>query len=290
MALDLAMSAELAEELATNARPLRDPRHVPVSFSRLKHIGRSPAHYLHNLQHGLDETLSMRIGKGTHALVFGTPEVVVFTGTRRAGTPAKPSPWDLFQREHARKCILNQREHALAVSMARAITSDLIADPLLFAAGTEHELRLEWSFFGRKCSGVLDAIGPSALCDLKVVKEADPKWFGYQVRRMGWHAQVAWYRDGAEAAGLGGREPYLVAIESEAPHVVTVFHLNDADYAAGQRQYRGWFERVLECEASMEWPGYSDGVVELSLDGPRVTETDDDTADSDTSEDGEEAA
>jgi hypothetical protein len=81
MAIDDTMSAELRDELARNdVRRLVDPRGVPVRFSHLKAMDRSPAHYVHAVQHEREESLSMRLGSATHALVFGTPRVVVFRG------------------------------------------------------------------------------------------------------------------------------------------------------------------------------------------------------------------
>ncbi|MGL4444384.1 MAG: PD-(D/E)XK nuclease-like domain-containing protein [Alsobacter sp.] len=270
------MSAELRDELARNdVRRLVDPRHVPVRYSHLKAMERSPAHYVYAVQHDREETLSMRLGSAAHALVFGTPQVVVFRGGMHNGKSYKGNRtgamWEAFQAQHATDVIVSESELAAAEAMVRAITTDMVADSLLFAAGTMHERRIEWTYQGRQCAGTMDAFGPAALCDLKAVKDADPRWFPFQARRMAWHGQVAWYRDGAEAAGLGARPTFLVAVENSAPYVVTVFQLDDATYLAGQRLYRAWFDRLLECEAANYWPGYADGVVPLAIGGePRL--------------------
>lgn len=266
------LSDELREELAANnMRRLIDPRSVPVRFTFLKAIDKSPAHYVHAVQNHREETLCLRMGIGTHAITFGTPEVVMFKA-RRAG-----KVWEAFEAANEGKVILNEREHSIATAMARSLTTDMVADPLLFAPGTRHEHAIEWMIGGRKCTGRLDALGPAALCDLKAVKDADPRWFGYQVRKNGWHAQLAWYRDGAERAGYGSREPYFVAVENVAPYVVTVIRLSDKDYRAGQDLYRRWFERVIECEAKNYWPGYVDRVIESDVPESAPAAADDST-------------
>jgi hypothetical protein len=230
---------------------------------------RSPAHYVYSVQYEREETLSMRLGSACHALVFGTPKVVVFTGGFFNGKQYKGSRtgamWEDFQRRHAKDVIVSEAELAAATAMARSLTTDMVADPLLFAPDTRHELRMEWEMRGRRCSGTMDAFGPVALCDLKGVKDANPRWFPHQARRMAWHGQVAWYRDGAEKAGLGSREPYLIAVENSAPWVVTVFRIDDATYRAGRALYEGWFDRLLECEAANEWPGYASSAVPLLI-------------------------
>lgn len=236
-----------------------DPRFVPIRFSTLKSMATSPLHYRHACQSQFEETLSMRLGTGTHALTFGTPKVVVFKA-RRAG-----KVWDAFKEEHANDVILSEKEFAIASAMTKSLTTDIDADPLLFAPGTQHELDVRWTFMGRACRGRLDALSPTAVVDIKGVKDANPRWFPTQAARMAWHAQVTWYADGVEAAGLGWRHPHLVAVENSAPFAVTVWRLSERAILQGRQLYRSWFERVLECEAKGEWPGYSSGVLEFDV-------------------------
>lgn len=58
-----------------------DPRKASVRFSNLKKIDKSPAHYLDAIQRGAtEESLAMRLGSGTHAIIFGTPEIAIYRG------------------------------------------------------------------------------------------------------------------------------------------------------------------------------------------------------------------
>lgn len=262
-----------------------DPRDVDVRFSWLKYMDQSPLHYVDAVQDQREETLSMRLGSGTHALLFGTPKVVVYRGgklekqvegtgknrgtfrtvTKTYTDVRNGELWELFEREHAGDCILNETELAKATSMARAISSHMHADRLLFSPGTQHEVDVRWVLKGRQCRGRFDALAPKAIPDLKTTKSADPRYFVKQAYESHWVVQGPWYADGAESAGLGWRQPYLVAVENSPPYPVTVWELPDETIEYGRRTYHGWLDRLLECEAANSWPGYSPSVQVLHL-------------------------
>lgn len=251
-----------------------DPRTVPIRYSHLKSMAKSPAHYFESVQDHREETLAMRLGSGTHALLFGTPAVVVYRGGEMVDAKGKTKTytdvrsgalWEAFEKEHAGACILSETELAKATAMARAITSDMAADSLLFAPGAEHEKEVSWTYRGRKCRGRFDAITADAIPDVKSTRDASPKWFPRQAAQMFWTVQGCWYADGAEAAGLGWRQPYIVAVESSPPYPVTVWRMPEETIAESRRIYQGWFETLLRCEADNVWPGYSGDVLDLEI-------------------------
>lgn len=258
-----------------------------VRASLLKQFARSPAHAKHFIDGGqTDESLSMRLGTGTHALLFGTPEVGVYRGGEFQPEGAKKpktysavrsgAMWDAFELEHAGKVILNQGEYDKATAMATAIRCHPDADRLLFSPGTVHEQLVEWIYGGRRSTGRLDSLGPAAISDLKCVQDASPLRFPWQARRMGWAAQLAWYSDGIELAGMDCRPSYLIAVENSPPFNVQVYEMTDEDMDFGRRQYEGWFTKLLECEASDNWPAYSDSILPLNVLGPPTQPADED--------------
>jgi hypothetical protein len=89
---------------------------------------------------------------------------------------------------------------------------------------------------------------------------------------MGWAAQLAWYSDGVELAGMDQRPSYLIAVESSPPYNVVVYQMTDEDIDFGRRQYEAWFAKLLECEAADAWPGYADGILPLNVLGLPMTE------------------
>lgn len=257
-------TGELAAELEASDKPRAptDPATIPVRFSNLRSMARSPLHYWDAVQLGREDTLAMRLGRGAHAMVLGEP-VIKWTGKTRQG-----GKWETFKREHADKEILNAKEWAQAEGIANAIRRHPLAAKLLFD-GTVLEQTIEWEWLGRKCSSRPDsrAAGLRVL-DLKTTRCADPEKFRWDAIRQGYHGQLAFY--GLADAYLTGKQPdelYAVAVESKRPYPVTVFRLTDEDRIAGEKLCRKWFERLLTCEASDCWPAYTDAIVSLEVPG-----------------------
>ena len=283
------LSAELRDVLAASDRREQlsiDPRKVPWRFSTIKHVEQSPAHYLHACQFSKFESKSMRLGTGAHAAVFEPHKLEVYR-KRRAG-----KDWAKFLADNDTKVILSESEHAVAMGMATALLTSLDADSLLFAPGTVHEADVTWQIDGRDCRGRIDALSPHAVIDLKGVKDAHPRWFPVQAVRASWHAQVTWYADACEAAGMGWRHPHLVAVQNKAPYIVTVWKLSTSAIDHGRALYRSWIEIIKRCEAANSYPGPAAGVIEFNvpqfLAGPSSDEDDEgddtDSTDTDTGE------
>jgi hypothetical protein len=255
----IGLSARLAAELAVNSRV--DPRTVPCRFSLLKQFSQSPLHYWHACQDRFEETLSMRLGSGAHAILFGQP-YVVWTGKVRNG-----KAWDAFEAEHDGALILNQRELEQAQAMAASIRSHEQAMRLLFAPGTVHEQRIDWTFQGRAFRSTPDAASNSHIVDLKCLRSADPDKVMWQSRNMYYHAQAALYRECMNSVGADIRDNYLVVVENKAPYPVTVLRFTDNALDMGMRSVALWMERLRQCEASGIYPGYTQCVVDLDLPG-----------------------
>jgi hypothetical protein len=235
----------------------------PIRFSRLKLLGKSPAHY----QAGVDaETGSMRKGSALHSYLLGDPDrVKVYDGRRDARTKA----YAAFLEEHPDCEILSPREAVDVEGMRASLHRHERAMKLLDGIREE---RIEWSIGGRACAGTPDVVhigadGHKTLVELKTGQSSAPDIFRWQSRKLAYHAQLAWYARGLEMASVYTPGPvteqYIVAVESSAPWPVTIFRVTDALRKAGERQCRLWFEQLLVCERTGRWPGYVDADVDL---------------------------
>jgi hypothetical protein len=253
------LSAELRDELAdSDRRRIVDPRRVPVRFSRLKRMAQSALHYWQSCQYDDDDTLARRIGRGVHAILFSQPLVV--WPKRRQG-----KAWEEFEATNSGKEILNASEHAQALATATSIRRHPVASRLLFN-GTVLERTISWTIQGRACSGTPDAVGAKHLADLKTARTTEPDRFTRQATWMSYHAQLAWYQDALEIAGMGRPEEcYIIAVESAAPYAVTVLRLTERALDQGRRLNRLWWERLMVCEASNAWPAYVSSVVDFDV-------------------------
>lgn len=238
--------------------PLVDPRSLPVRFSRLKTIAQSPAHYFHACQHEIDDSLALRLGAGAHAMLFSQP-VVCYPHVRNGRR------WEAFAEEHDGKVILSASEWRKAAALVEAVRRNKDAMRVLFD-GTLLEQQIDWELCGRACRSTPDARAPGWLVDLKSTRCSEPEWFGGEVLRRYYHAQLSFYDDAiAHATGRRPGEAYIVAVESTPPHPVTVFHLSGELLELGDRLARSWFEQLLVCEGSDTWPEYASGVVPLDV-------------------------
>lgn len=259
-ALDL--SGELADELAANDQIADDSwRTAPERFSTLKLMSKSPLHYLHARQRGYSETLSMRLGSGSHAMLFGEP-YVVFSG-RRAG-----KDWVAFKKDNPGALILTDRERYEAQAMADAVRGNATAHRLLFS-GAVLEKRIDWEWQGRAFRSTPDAAGDSHIVDLKCLRSADPDKVVWQSRDMHYNAQAAMYRRALAAHdGRTIKDCYLVVVENKAPHPVTVLRFTETALETGDRSCAEWMERLRDCEQRNEWPGYRSAGDVVDLDVP----------------------
>lgn len=251
------LSRQLADQIdEPDAVPAVDPRTIPVRFSRLKHMALSPLHYWDACQADRDDTLAMRLGRGTHAMVLGEP-VVCYPG-RRVG-----KAWEQFAARHEGSEILNEREWDVAAGISRNILRHPIAVELLLGPEVTREQTIEWAWMGRACTSRPDArLGGRIVTDLKTTRCAEPYRFQRDATSMGYPAQLAFYAMATAAVtGQDVEELYVVAVESKRPYAVTVLRLEDEARLAGMQQCRLWFERLLQCEAADDWPAYTGAVV-----------------------------
>jgi exodeoxyribonuclease VIII len=227
-----------------------------LRFSELKEIRKSPAHFRAAYETVRDEDVSLRIGQLTHTLILGGDAFAVYEGERRGNA------WKDFQAKHPNTFIVTEKEFARANRVALAARKDPVARPLLEGL---KEQELTWEAFGRKCAGRVDIIGSNFIADVKTTRYAEPGFFSREALRRAYHAQLAWYSQGAQANGHAVNNMYLLGVETGAPYAVTVLRVTMRAEEEGRKLLRLWVERVATSEASNEWPGYVQAPVDLDI-------------------------
>jgi hypothetical protein len=253
---------DIADDVVDSDPVAADTLSLQLRYSVLKIMDESAEKARHAMLREFDgQSLALRLGSGTHALTFGTPEVIEFTGKQRRG-----KDWDAFKVEHDGKVILNRSEMRRAQGIADSLRRNAVAQRILFAPGAVREQRIDWSWDGRAWRSTPDARAFRWLAELKTTRNANPEFFLRDAKRMHYHSQLAIYRHAIEQSeGWRPRDVYLFAVETVPPYAVVPYQLTERSLEHGWRKACEWHQRWLECEAKDEWPGYTTGIEELDV-------------------------
>lgn len=224
-----------------------------VNWSTLKYACQSPLAYQHALANPPVETDAMRLGRATHTAVFEPDrllhEYVIWSGGRRAG-----KEWDEFKAMHENRTILKPDEYDTAIAIRNAVRGHKAAAKLLKTG--EAECTLQWTDqdTGIACKARLDWYSPKVLVDLKTTRDIEARAFGRHAGALMYHGQFAFYAMGLYAHGV--EVPVkIIAVESEAPHDVAVYDLNEDVLWAGEVKVRQALAVVKACRKTRKWPG-----------------------------------
>ena len=244
-----------------------------VNWSRLKVLGKSPAHYLHLLtSHEDDDTDARQRGRVLHLAIFEPEkyarEVVVYP-EKRAG-----KAWDAFAEKHSGKEIITSRMSKVVTEMAASVRGAPMAAQFVSAGRPEKTVRWRYASppiahvegFEFACKGRLDFVADcGAIVDLKSTRDASPTGFAKEVLRWEYHGQLAYYRDGYFAATGIDLPVVIVAVESLAPYVVQVYRVPEDVLELGRERYTQLLAHLNVCRRSATWPGYAEAPLELEL-------------------------
>lgn len=235
-----------------------------VNWSSLRHLDRSPAHYVHARETPREDTPSMRLGRAAHCAILEPllfrEQYLTWTGGVRRG-----KAWDEFVLQAGGKEVLTEDEASRCTSIANAVRRNTSA--ALILSGGSAEQVIEWTDAetGIACKARLDYLGGGAgtVADVKTARDASPRAFGRAAIGSMYHAQLAFYAEGVLATK--GRLPlcHLVAVENEPPHLAQVYTLEDDVLELGREKVRELLRRLADCRAEDKWGGYADGPLPL---------------------------
>lgn len=225
------------------------------NFSTLKHLAKSPLHYLYATQNEREDTTGLLKGRATHTLLFEPGEFnnryAIFDGKRRQG-----KEWDLFCKINFRKEVLKYEEYTQIFDCVLAIKTHPEVKKILAKGKPEQVITWKDPDTALECKGRVDWFSDEWLIDLKGTPNAEPRAFGSLVARMNWFTQQAMYCDGLNAAlEISPANVAIIAAEINPPHDVVVYRLTEDDLQAGREVYQGWLKTVKECRESGVWPG-----------------------------------
>lgn len=242
-----------------------------VNWSTLKAMIDSPAHYLAALDKGRADTAALQTGRLLDTLIF-TPELV--------DARYVVSPYDAYTTNAARawkaETIASGFEPVKAdalveaQALADAVRRHQVARKYLDAG--RFQVPLVWTDLrtGLACKGLTDLIGTSDggfLIDGKSARTIDKRRYLSQAASLGYHFQLAHYRDGY--AAVFGEPPAFIGhivYEKGAPYDVGVLRFDRTVIDAAWVTVHELLDRVAECQESGEWPGRYPELVPVTID------------------------
>ena len=243
-----------------------------VSQSRLKVLrDKSPAHLRHEMDNPPEPTPAMVLGTAVHLAVlqpdlFRTEYVKAPDVDRR--TKAGKALWAEYAAEWGEDRMLRADDYDLCLAMRDAVYTHPVARKLLDGASAREQSAV-WvdPTTGLTCKGRFDAVceDTGAIVELKTTSDASPTVFPRSIYRYGYYIQGAHYLSGAQTLGIKVDLFPIIAVESEPPHCVAVYQVEDLAIKAGLDELRPLMETYARCQESGVWPGYDTKAVTISL-------------------------
>jgi hypothetical protein len=103
------------------------------------------------------------------------------------------------------------------------------------------------------------------IAEVKSVVSAHKKAFARAVVNYNWHVKAAHYLAGATAVFKRPARHVFIAIEKTAPYAVACYTLDDEALNRGEEIRAGLMDTLADCIANDIYPGYDDGVQQISL-------------------------
>lgn len=241
-----------------------------VNWSSLKHMQKSGLHYLANKAAQDKDTAARMTGRTVHTLALEPDrfdqDYAVYEGGDRKG-----KAWDAFKAANVGKTILKPGELAGSRSAADAVRRHPVARKML--EGCKFEQNVTWTDpeTGLLCKMRADFLNPD-LCilgDLKTTDSVNPRRFGSQAGKMGYHGQLGGHYVNGCIHGLGWtpKKVAIIAVEAKDPFDVGVFILSEDDIAAGQAEVSRLMLALATCRDTDVWPGQCPDETPLALPG-----------------------
>lgn len=177
--------------------------------------------------------------------------------------------------------ILSTDQCSTAYGMAKSVLNHNGAKVLLDSCES-FQLSLMWRENNLLCKGRLDGLSSElkTIVDLKTCVDASPEVFSRKVADLGYHRQAAMYLRGASYHGIDVKNYVIIAVESEPPHAVALYSLTEkqrmesaflignprpSPVEYGNHQLMRLLDLYERCEATGQWPGYSEKPEPISL-------------------------
>lgn len=256
-----------------------------LNYSSLKLMAISPAYYKHLADHPeeREDKPAYVSGRAVHCAVL-EPDVFDdkyiaqpdFGDMRTKAAKQAKSEW--METLHDDVEIISKDDYDMAMRCSDAIKLNDTVSKMI--RGAEFEKTILWTQSGIKCKGRVDALTDRVI-DLKTTRHARLEDVERDFANYDYHAQLAWYHDGAVKAGLitGEIPPAAIVIHASQKSEfvdVAVLEMVDGTLECGRLNYQRLLNKYIACCETKWWPGMADRPVFWVLpDWKQMREIDD---------------
>ncbi len=244
-----------------------------ISYSTLKSMLRSPAHYRQALDTPMKPTPDMILGTLAHEAIL-TPDI--WKGKWASGLYATvPDGMDKRTKAYkvwratipATTTMIDADSIALIEGMARSIAAHPIASEMVQYSATEQTYTWDDRITGLGCKCRVD--GVYDVCDiawdLKTTRDASVESFSRVAGNFQYHLQAAFYGDAASAHAGHSFSFHCIVVERDPPHGVMVYEFDDDAMFVGRDRYQWALTQVKKCKEQGFYPAYPTTRQVLSL-------------------------
>jgi exodeoxyribonuclease VIII len=242
-----------------------------ASNSALKHLLRSPAHFIEARTNPKPPTDAVILGTAVHTLIleperFASEYIQAPEGDRR--TKAVKEAWEQCERDFPGATFLKGDTYDAVQRIRDAVLSHPTASTLLALPGhTEASVVWTDAATGTTCKGRPDRLSAlrAPVADHTTTDDASPAAFARSLFNLGYHRQAAHYTDGLAANDVAIRHFNFIVAEKSPPYGVAVYRLLDEAVEAGRAQLRSLLATYRWCQEHGEWPGYDTSIQDIGL-------------------------
>lgn len=227
---------------------------------------KSPAHYKFEVR---EEKAHLDVGEAVHKAILEPEdfEEKIYRGPEdRRGNKWKDAQ-EFCKLEN--KLLLTAPDYDSVLAIRDAVHADAWINSIITCGKPMVEASGYWidEETGELCRCRPDLYRPDLgiILDVKSTMSAHPDAFARSVVNYGYHSQEAFYSDGWRACGQNVEGFVFLAWEKKSPYAKAVYELPPAIVDEGRAIMRKALGQYSECRKIDRWPGYADGVTELSF-------------------------
>lgn len=237
-----------------------------LNYSTLKLMRVSPAYARHMYEHPeeLGDKPSYVSGRAVHCAVLEINDFrnryVVQPKFNGKGSVAARKEW-IDANSGPGVEIISQEDFEMALRCQTAVwVNEHVVN--MTCDFTKFEKTIEWEMSGIKCKGRLDILTDRVI-DLKFTRHNTLNAVERDFANYDYHAQLAWYHDGAVKAGVitGEKEPAIIAVHASQKSTfvdVAVLEMVDGTLECGRLNYKRLLNKYIACREANWWPGMAD--------------------------------